>query len=103
MHIITELDIDSGALFARNPYNTEFEIGLHFLMLTISARTFTTDRTEFIGRNGTLKNPDAMNRIKTFRKNRAALDPCAAIQVAFDLDAEEGKGNYFPPGCRKKL
>ena len=24
MHVITEVDPNSGALFARNPYNTEF-------------------------------------------------------------------------------
>jgi cellobiose phosphorylase len=28
MHVITEVDPGSGALFARNPYNTEFATGL---------------------------------------------------------------------------
>ena len=48
-------------------------------------RTITADRTEFIGRNGTLKNPSAMSRSHLSSRVGAALDPCAAIQVPFDL------------------
>jgi len=33
MHIITESDADTGAILARNPYNTEFENRVAFLML----------------------------------------------------------------------
>jgi cellobiose phosphorylase len=53
-------------------------------------RTVSGDRTEFIGRNGTLRDPAAMRRTRLSGKVGAALDPCAAIQVAFDLaDGQE--------------
>src|SRR5690606_9194847 len=53
-------------------------------------KTYTADRTEFIGRNGTMQQPEAMNRIRLSGRTGAALDPCAAIQVVIDLaeDAE---------------
>ena len=41
-------------------------------------------------RNGTLANPAAMTRSHLSNKVGAALDPCAAIQVMFELaDGEE--------------
>ena len=46
----------SGALFARNPYNNEFADRIGFFDVDdAAARRLTGDRTEFIGRNGTLR------------------------------------------------
>jgi cyclic beta-1,2-glucan synthetase len=90
MHVITEIDPGSGALFARNPYNTEFAGRVAFFDVDDAARTVSGDRTEFLGRNGTLRSPAAMGRSRLSGKVGAALDPCAAIQVPFDLaDGEE--------------
>ncbi len=90
MHVTTELDSGSGALFAHNPYNTEFADQVAFFDVDDASRTFSCDRTEFIGRNGSLKNPAAMTRARLSGKIGAALDPCAAIQVSFDLiDGQE--------------
>jgi len=90
MHVTTEIDPNSGALFARNPYNTEFTGLIAFFDVDDATRTTSGDRTEFIGRNGTLKNPAAMNRARLSGKVGVALDPCAAIQVSFELvDGQE--------------
>ncbi len=90
MHVTTEMDADSGALFARNPYNTEFADRIAFFDTDEANRSMTCDRAEFIGRNGSLKNPAAMGRTRLSGKAGAALDPCAAIQVSLDLaDGEE--------------
>jgi cyclic beta-1,2-glucan synthetase len=90
MHIITDIDLQSGAIFARNPYNTEFPNHVAFFNTNALTRTFSGNRTEFLGRNGTLQNPAVMKRLHLSGKVGAGLDPCAAIQVPFDLvDGEE--------------
>ncbi|MBA3581269.1 MAG: cyclic beta 1-2 glucan synthetase [Gammaproteobacteria bacterium] len=91
MHVVTEIDL-SGALFARNAYNPEFGGRVAFFDVDDLARTLTGDRTEFIGRNGTLHHPDAMTRAQLSGRVGAALDPCGAIQVPFELaDGQERK------------
>ncbi len=90
MHVITEVDLNSGALFARNFYNTEFADRIAFFDVDDPARTVSADRTEFLGRNGTLRSPAAMTRSRLSGKVGAALDPCAALQVPFELaDGQE--------------
>ena len=90
MHVVTEVDPDSGALFARNPYNTEFAGRVAFFDVDNAIRTVTGDRTEFLGRNGAIRSPAAMTRARLSGKVGVALDPCAAIQVPFELaDGEE--------------
>jgi cellobiose phosphorylase len=90
MHVITEVDAGSGALFARNPYHTEFGGRVAFFNVDDAARTLSGDRTEFIGRNGALRSPAAMTRTRLSGKVGAGLDPCAAIQVPFEIaDGQE--------------
>jgi cellobiose phosphorylase len=89
MHINTEIDSRTGALFARNPYNTDFPARVVFLDVSTGADSFSGDRTEFLGRNGSLINPAAMARVRLSNRVGAAMDPCAAQQVKIDL--EEGQ------------
>jgi cyclic beta-1,2-glucan synthetase len=90
MHVQTEIDPPSGALFAKNQYSTEFSHRVAFFDVDNSKKTYTADRAEFIGRNGTLKNPDGMCRINLSGRAGLALDPCAAIQIPFNIaDGEE--------------
>ncbi len=90
MHVITEIDPTSGALFARNPYNTEFSGRIAFFDVDEVTRTVSGDRAEFIGRGGTLSNPAALGRMRLSNKVGAALDPCAAIMIPFELaDGQE--------------
>ena len=101
MHIITELDYNTGAILAKNPYNLEFGNKVAFFDADDGSRTFTCDRTEFIGRNGTLAKPDAMSRTKLSGRLGAALDPCAAIQVTFTLTDEQEKEIVFRLGTAR--
>ena len=98
MYVITEIDPLSGAFFARNAYNTEFADRVAFFDVDDINRTFSGDRTEFIGRNGTLKSPLAMTRTQLSNKVGAALDPCAAIQVSFELAEGEEREIIFRLG-----
>jgi cyclic beta-1,2-glucan synthetase len=99
MYIITETDPDSGALFVRNSYNTEFARRVAFFDVDETHKTFTSDRTEFIGRNGSLHNPDAMSRQKLSGKLGSSIDPCTAIQVSFELKDGEEREIIFRLGC----
>jgi cellobiose phosphorylase len=93
MYIQTEIDPESGALFAKNPYNTEFSQRVAFFDVDDLTKTFTADRNEFIGRNGSLRHPDALLRTHLSGKSGLALDPCAAIQVPF----------YLPEGGEREI
>ncbi len=98
MHVVTELDSKSGALFARNPYHTEFAGRTAFFDVDETTRTISGDRTEFIGRNGTLRSPAAMTRVRLSGKVGAGLDPCGAIHVPFELAAGQEREIIFRLG-----
>ena len=102
-HIITELEMKSGAILATNPYNTEFPGRVAFFDVDDPNKSFTADRMEFIGRNGTMSNPEAMNRSRLSGKIGAALDPCAALQVVCDLTEEEEHEFVFCLGAGKNM
>ncbi|MBL8854347.1 MAG: cyclic beta 1-2 glucan synthetase, partial [Planctomycetaceae bacterium] len=85
LHVVTSVDPHCGALLAQNPYSIEFAGRVAFLDLHDPARTITSDRTEFLGRNGDLGQPAAMGRQRLSGKVGAGLDPCGAIQTVFDL------------------
>jgi cyclic beta-1,2-glucan synthetase len=98
MHVTTEVDTGSGALFARNAYNTEFADRVVLFDVDDVNRIITGDRTEFIGRNSELSAPAAMSRTKLSGKVGAGLDPCAAIQVNFELDDGQEHETIFRLG-----
>ncbi len=98
MHVVTELDPASGAVFARNSYNTEFGGRVAFFDVDETARSISGDRIEFIGRNGTLRNPAAMTRLRLSGKVGAGLDPCTAIHVPFELAGGQEREIIFRLG-----
>ncbi|MFC1657853.1 GH36-type glycosyl hydrolase domain-containing protein [Candidatus Omnitrophota bacterium] len=101
MHILTEIDPKSGALFARNPYNKEFPDRAVFLDVSEPTRFVTGDRVEFIGRNGTLASPSVMRRDRLSGRVGAGFDPCVATQVKFELDDGQQKEIVFTLGSGK--
>ena len=103
MHVVTELDPQSGAILAHNKYNTEFNNKVAFFDTDEVNRTITTDRREFIGRNGTLSNPDGMYRARFSGRTGAALDPCAVIQAVFELAEGQEKEIVFRLGAANDM
>ncbi len=89
-HLRTELDPQSGALFATNSFNTEFPGRVGFLDLSEPGRSHTCDRAEFLGRNGSPVAPAALSRVRLSGRTGSGLDPCAAVMVELDLaDGQE--------------
>ena len=103
MHAITEIDRDTGAIFARNPYSAEYSDTTAFLDVAGGKRSVTGDRLEFIGRNGTLANPDAMLRQKLSGRTGSRLDPCLAAQVSFELSVGQEQEFVFVFGAGKNV
>ncbi|MFA5115792.1 MAG: glucoamylase family protein [Candidatus Omnitrophota bacterium] len=103
MHILTEIDPKSGALFARNPYNKEFPNRAVFLDVSEPTRFVTGDRIEFIGRNGTMASPCVMRRDRLSGKVGAGADPCVAAQVKFELEDGQQKEVVFTFGSGRTV
>ena len=85
--IVTEIDRETGALFARNPWNAAFGSRVAFVDLAGRQTAWTGDRREFLGRNGTLNNPAALARGAPALSKRvgAGLDPCGVLQAPLEL------------------
>ena len=103
LNVQTEVDLKSGALLARNFYNTEFPDRIVFLDVNEPTRTLTGDRKEFLGRNGTLAQPAALKRARLSGKAGAGLDPCGAMQVAFDLADGQERETSFRLGVGRSI
>ncbi len=105
MHVVTELS-KNGVILAQNHYNTEFGERTAFFdaatsNLELNARTVTADRAEFLGRNGSLKQPTALKRKRLSGRVGAGLDPCGAIQLSFDLAKSKTRDIVFTLGAGK--
>lgn len=99
MHVTTEIDAETGALFARNSFNADYSGHVAYFDTNSTTRTMTGDRKEFIGRNGTLRHPQALRRSRLSGRCGAALDPCAAIQVPATLDDGQDTQILFQLGA----
>ncbi|MGE0469994.1 MAG: glucoamylase family protein [Nitrospira sp.] len=89
-YIVTEIDPETSALFARNAWGGEFGGRIAFADLAGKHTSWTGDRAEFIGRNGTFDRPLALETGgELSRKVGAGLDPCAALQLSIELEAGE--------------
>jgi len=98
LQVQTEVDLQTGALLARHQYHAEFSDRIAFLDANDAARTFTGDRKEFLGRNRNLSEPAALKRLRLSGKVGAGLDPCGAMQVAFDLPEGQERETCFRLG-----
>jgi cellobiose phosphorylase len=102
IHVFSELDKNTGALLLRNRYNSAFAERVNYFKVEGGYNfSYTADRSEFIGRNRDLDNPQALYRKKLSGRTGAAMDPCAALHVKFDLLSGGEKEIIFQIGSEK--
>ncbi|HPH46059.1 MAG TPA: glucoamylase family protein, partial [Chryseolinea sp.] len=103
LHVVTELDPTCGALIAKNVFNPEFQNCVAFFDVDDPNFFYSSDRAEFIGRNGTLQYPEAMSNATLSNKTGAGMDACAAIQIPFELENGQERKIIFKIGAGKNI
>jgi len=94
--VVTERDAQTGAIFASNPLSIEFGSRVSFIDFNGTPTVWTADRSEFIGRNGSLERPAALTRKeKLSGATGAGLDPCGALQTFIEIEPGERKELVF--------
>ena len=92
--IVTEIDPETGAMFAQNPWNDQFGERVAFADLNGRQTAWTGDRTEFIGRDGALDRPlGLVTGARLSNRVGAGLDPCGALQTPVRLSAVGRNGD----------
>ena len=86
MHVVTNWDIESRSVFARNAYHPDAGDRIAFASSSLRAISYTADRAEFLGRNGSLARPAALLRQSLSGRSGAGFDPCAALHVVVEID-----------------
>jgi cyclic beta-1,2-glucan synthetase len=95
--VATALDGDSSAVLARDLYG---QAGgrVAFAASSEPLESATGDRREFLGRGGSLRRASAFGRPLLGNRFGAGLDPCAALQVAVDLEPGASRQVVFVLG-----
>jgi cyclic beta-1,2-glucan synthetase len=82
----TAIDPETRAMLASNPWNPAFAERVAFIDFGGRQTSWTGDRREFIGRNGSLAAPVALLDSEALSgRVGSGLDPCGALQTRFEL------------------
>ena len=86
LHVQTLRDEQSGALIARQDWTGSYAGQAAFVAASPRATSWSGDRTEFLGRNGSASRPEALGRARLDNRTGAGLDPAGALQLAVTLE-----------------
>ncbi|MCK4671590.1 MAG: hypothetical protein KAT47_03535, partial [Candidatus Aegiribacteria sp.] len=100
-YIIPEYNAAGQALMARNTYNSEFRERVLFLAASREPNGLTTDRTEFLGRQGSYSSPAALGRVGLSGAVGSGQDLCLAMQIMIWIGPGEEKEVTFLLGQGK--
>ncbi|WP_409934556.1 GH36-type glycosyl hydrolase domain-containing protein [Mesorhizobium amorphae] len=86
--ILSQRDEATGALLAQNPYGLDFSDRVAFLASDREPQSFTADRQEFLGRDGSTAAPQSVvSGAALSGRVEAGDDPCAALARDVDIPA----------------
>jgi cyclic beta-1,2-glucan synthetase len=89
--IRTSFDEATQSMFARNYFDAQFASMVSFASISERVAYYTADRREFLGRNGTISSPAALERAGLSGAIGATIDPCCALQVSVTIEPGETK------------
>ena len=85
-NIVPSLDQKTGALLARNPYSLDFSDRVAFFASDSGTQSVTTDRSEFLGSEGSVLWPAAVMAGNALSgRVEAGVDPCAALAREIEI------------------
>ena len=87
--IRTSFDEATQSMFARNYFDDQFANTVAFASISERVAYYTADRREFLGRNGTVSSPAALERAGLSGAIGATIDPCCALQVSVTIEPGE--------------
>ncbi len=83
--LFPKMDSQLDAIIVTNKYNNEFAHLMGYVAFSIPIKSFSFDRREFLGRNQTFQNPDALKRKYLSRKQSMRSDPCSVLHSEIEL------------------
>jgi cyclic beta-1,2-glucan synthetase len=92
---VTEFDEESAAIFATNPRSNEYGSKVSFAACSAPLASYTGDRGEFLGRNGSYGSPVGLRKESLSKRTGAAMDPCAALRSVLEIPAGEKREVVF--------
>ncbi|MGV8984323.1 GH36-type glycosyl hydrolase domain-containing protein, partial [Clostridium sp.] len=86
-HIVTYLNEEKKYIYATNSYSQNFGKLNAFLKLFGGVdQCFTGDKSEFLGRGGSVESPCALKRTRLSNNVGAGLDPCLVVTTKIHLE-----------------
>lgn len=85
----TTYDETIGAVLAQQSWTGSYTGQIAFAAASPRAASFSGDRTQFLGRNGSSGRPAGLGRTRLDNRVGAGLDPAAILQVPVSLNAGE--------------
>ena len=86
IHVHTSRDEQSGALIATQTWNGSFTDQIAFAVSSPKPASYSTDRVQFLGRNGAISHPFALGRVRLDNRTGAGIDPAAALQLSVSIE-----------------
>jgi cyclic beta-1,2-glucan synthetase len=87
--VVTRYDAEERMLTAHNFYNLDFPGRVAFLTTNRDIDSYTGSRTEFLGRNGSPREPAALRRTGLSGLTGRFHDPCGALMTRLRLERGE--------------
>jgi cyclic beta-1,2-glucan synthetase len=95
IHIQSSRDEESGALLARQYWNESSRGHWAFAASHPKASSWSCDRGQFLGRDGSRSNPAALDHVRLDNRVGTGADPCAAQQISVSLERGQQKEVVF--------